>query len=91
MVIKTEANRERGHLDVLLKVNGLNINFIPPVKSFRKPKFQDMNYEETIGYLNNLVQNCPKDINQWDSSEFEEFMSNLSKGMSKLRLGDLQF
>ena len=41
--------------------------------------------------MNNLVQNCPKDINQWDSSEFEEFMSNLSKGMSKLRLGDLQF
>ena len=25
MVIKTEANRERGHLDLLLKVNGLNI------------------------------------------------------------------
>ena len=26
MVIKTEANREKGHLDVLLKVNGLNID-----------------------------------------------------------------
>ena len=26
MVIKTEANRERGHLDVLLKVNGLRID-----------------------------------------------------------------
>ena len=25
MVIKTEANRERGHLDVLLKINGLRI------------------------------------------------------------------
>ena len=25
MIIKTEANRERGHLDLLLKVNGLNI------------------------------------------------------------------
>jgi hypothetical protein len=25
MVIKTEANRERGHLDLLLKINGLNI------------------------------------------------------------------
>ena len=84
-------NKNWYHGRGIIKVNGLNINFIPPVKSFRKPKFQDMNYEETIGYLNNLVQNCPKDINQWDSSEFEEFMSNLSKGMSKLRLGDLQF
>ena len=28
MVIKTEANRERGHLDVLLKVNGLNIETV---------------------------------------------------------------
>jgi hypothetical protein len=26
MVIKTEANRERGHLDVFLKVNGLKID-----------------------------------------------------------------
>ena len=47
-----------------------------------------MNYEETIGYLNNLVQNCPKDINQWDSS-IEEFKSNHRNVQIKAR--DLQF
>ncbi len=75
----------------VIKVNGLNINFIPPVKSFRKPQFKDMTYGETVGYLNNLVQNSSNDINNWDSSDFEEFMLTITKGINKLRVGDLQF
>jgi len=75
----------------LISIKGLNINFIPPVKAFRQPKFKDMTYEETVGYLNNLVQNSSNDIHNWDSSDFEQFMINISNGLKKLRVGDLQF
>ena len=50
-----------------------------------------MDDNEIIGFLNNLVQNSSKDINNWDSSEFDEFMDLLSKGLGKVRRGDLNF
>jgi hypothetical protein len=75
----------------IVNVKGLNINFIPPVKSMRNPSFKNMTDDETIGYLNNLIQNSSKDINNWDSSDFESFMNNISQGIGKLRRGDLQF
>jgi len=75
----------------LINIKGLNINFIPPVEDFRRPKIEYMDNNEIIGFLNNLVQNSSKDINNWDSSEFDEFMDLLSKGLGKVRRGDLNF
>ena len=75
----------------IVSIKGLNVNFIKPVDSIRNPSFNDMDKNQIIGYLNNLIQNSSKDVHDWDSSDFETFMSNISQGIAKLRSRDLQF
>jgi hypothetical protein len=73
-----------------IKINGLNVRYIPPLKEIRNPPLNKMNSSELKGYLNNLITNSPDELYKWDEASFKKFMNNISIGISNLRNGGPQ-